>query len=620
MVEPKLPYAVVGILADDDNHHRLFSFPERRYILMKNIPLNAVLFAVILAVSVSADENTDRLRAARACLARKGEVYFSFPVGRADRIDGRPLLGELTRFVSFHRYDKGIMYAYANAREFDRFLTYGISYTVLPHPGEESGAALFRMAKSTATPGQGWNSYPTYPAYEAMMNGFGEEYPDKCRIKQIGTTVKGRKLLFAIISSEVNTPAKKPRFMYTSSMHGNETTMYVNLLRMIDYLLNNYSTDTYVKKLLDSIEIWICPLENPDGTYASGDNSVNGATRSNGNNVDLNRNYPCFAPAPEGGPHPDGNTVYEPETEAMMQQLDTFQFVMSGNFHGGTEVLNYPWDARVKVHVDDDWMRFVYRRYVDTVQAVKPSYMTSLDNGITNGYAWYPAYGSRQDYMTHSAFGREVTIEVSTPQLLPAADLPAYWDYNYKAMLQLMEQTLFGIRGTVTDSITNKPLRARVFVKDHDTDADSSFTMSGQVFGDYYRPIYHGTWTVEYSCTGYKPKTVADVRVTDNTATTVDVELCPLVIAASHRLAAKQSFRFGIAGARFPLISRNAPPARVALYAINGTCIRRFTAIGETLEWDGRDDAGTMVANGCYYVECSGNGPRSAAGFVYSRR
>jgi len=42
------------------------------------------------------------------------------------------------------------------------------------------------------------------------------------------------------------------------------------MLRLADYLLENYTSDLKVKDLVDNLEIWINPLANPDGTYNSG--------------------------------------------------------------------------------------------------------------------------------------------------------------------------------------------------------------------------------------------------------------------------------------------------------------------------------------------------------------
>ena len=67
--------------------------------------------------------------------------------------------------------------------------------------------------------------------------------------------------------------------------------------------------------------------------------------------------------------------------------------------------------------------------------------MSDYDNGITNGYAWYEVNGGRQDYMNYFRHCREVTIEISNTKLLPASQLVAHWNYNYRSLLNYIDQS-----------------------------------------------------------------------------------------------------------------------------------------------------------------------------------
>ncbi|MCK4407849.1 MAG: T9SS type A sorting domain-containing protein, partial [Bacteroidales bacterium] len=311
-----------------------------------------------------------------------------------------------------------------------------------------------------------------------------------------------------------------------STMHGDETAGYVLMLRLIDYLLSNYGSNDRITDMVDNIEIWINPLANPDGTYAGGNNTVYGATRTNANGVDLNRNYPD----PEDGPHPDGNP-WQPETIAFMDLAEDHDFVLSCNIHSGIEVCNYPWDTWYPRHADDDWWIFVCREYADSAQFYSPyGYMTALNNGITNGYDWYTIAGGRQDYMTYFHQCREFTLELSDIKILPANQLPAFWDYNYRSFLNYIEQINYGIRGIITDSITGDPIEAEVYIDGHDI--DSSWVYSSLPIGNYYRPIYAGTYEITYSAQGYFPKTKSNVIAFNRNTTYVHIQLAPGTLIA----------------------------------------------------------------------------------------
>ncbi|HBS87689.1 MAG: hypothetical protein A2W91_15610 [Bacteroidetes bacterium GWF2_38_335] len=446
------------------------------------------------------------------CLDKKGEVYFTFEMDNAESV------ADLTRIVSIDNIKDNQVFAYANLKEFLKFLSFKIDYTVLEHPGDRiKNPAMYDGSKGIWD----FDTYPTYTEYETMMYSFQTNYPGICKIVQVGTSVDGRKLLYAKISDNVNTREAEPRFMYSSSMHGDETTGYVLMLRLINYLLENYGGDAEVNNLVNNMEIWIMPLENPDGTYAGGNTTVAGATRYNANNVDLNRNYPNFVE----GDHPDGE-AWQPEALALMGFTDTVHFVLSANFHGGTEVVNYPWDTKAGLHADDAWWYYVSRNYADVVHNYGPAdYFEGYDDGITNGYAWYQALGSRQDYMTYNRYGREFTLEISDVKTVDASELQNHWNYNYRSLLAYIKEGLFGLNGIVTDSITHEPLEAMVYIDGHDL--DNSHVYSELPHGDYYRMLNEGNYDVTYSCPGYRSKTIS-VNITNGIETILDVELANL--------------------------------------------------------------------------------------------
>ncbi|MGA2824174.1 MAG: M14 family zinc carboxypeptidase, partial [Bacteroidales bacterium] len=449
---------------------------------------------------------------------KNGEIYFSFQIFDRDEIPG------LTKIISIDNVKGNDVYAYANRKEFNRFLDLGYTYIILPHPGTLLSESELNMGGNQKSPHSGtvWNFYPTYTQYVAYMQGFASDYPAICRLDTLGTTIQGRLLLAVKLSDSVNVNRGKPEFFYTSSMHGDETCGYILMMHLIDSLLSGYGSVTRITNLLNNYQIYINPLANPDGTYHGGNNTVNGAQRYNANGVDLNRNFPD----PAAGPHPDGN-VWQMETMAFMHYDSIHHFVMSANFHGGNEVVNYPWDTWAKLHADDTWFRFVSREYADTAHVYSPAgYMTDLDNGITNGYAWYTITGGRQDYTTYFHYGREVTIELSYIKILPASQLISYWNYNKRSFLDYAEECSYGINGQVTDTVTENPIKAKVFITGHDIDNSWEFSKANN--GWYYRPIAQGTWALTFTCVGYYPKTINGINVVNRNTTRLNVRMVPL--------------------------------------------------------------------------------------------
>ncbi|NUN09124.1 MAG: hypothetical protein HUU54_08105 [Ignavibacteriaceae bacterium] len=467
---------------------------------MKKIVLNLVFFAALILPQ----------ELPPGYFLKEHELYFSFAN------PGKTVLEKLNRMISLDKVTADSVYAYCVEDEFDEFISMGIPWQKLPRP-----STLYEARMSSSVEGiMDWDTYPTYDAYVQLMLQFAEQYPSLCKLYEAGTTVQNRKIYFVKISDNAAVAEPEPDVMYSSSIHGDETTGYVLMLRLINYLLTNYGTNAEVTELVNGLEIWINPLANPDGTYRSGNTTVNGATRSNANNVDLNRNFPD----PAAGPHPDGK-AWQPETLTMTSFMPNINFVISGNFHGGVEVLNYPWDTWVRRHPDDAWLIYISRRYADTVHRYAPSnYLTYLNNGITNGYDWYRITGGRQDYFTYFRRGREITFEISNTKLLPASQLPAHWDYNYRSLLQYLKNALYGLRGIVTD-IYGNPIKAKITVLSHD--ADNSEVFSDSLLGNYHRLLAAGTYTVTVSADSHITQTFNNVVIANQAATYLDLQLIP---------------------------------------------------------------------------------------------
>jgi PKD repeat protein len=448
------------------------------------------------------------------------EIYFEFD------FTSKSQMSELTKIISIDHGSTNLkVKAYANKKGFTKFLQYNIDYTLLLRPNQTS--AEVKMLKGDESIRAAVGAYPTYPAYIAMMQQFAVDYPSLCTYYDLGTLPSGRKIVALKISDNPGANENEPSFLYTSSMHGDEIAGYPMMLSLIDYLLSNYGSNTRVTNMVNSIEIWINPLANPDGTYASGDLTVSGATRFNINGIDLNRNYPD----PQDGLHPDGE-VYQPETEIFMGFADTMDFVMAANFHGGAEVTNYPWDTWNINHADQNWWIDQCTRYTDTCQLNgSPGYMDDLFSGsipgVTNGFDWYEVDGGRQDYTQWWNQCRELTVELSAIKIIPDAELINHYNYNVRSLLNFMESSLYGIRGVITDNCTGLPVKAKVFISGHDF--DSSFVYSSADVGNYHRPIAAGTYNITYSAPGYASQTISGVNVAGyNSIATVNVVMVQL--------------------------------------------------------------------------------------------
>ena len=484
-----------------------------------------IITVLLLAVSMVFGQTKSDLQFIEQTLENRGEVVLRFPHN-----GNRELVRELNHIMSIDKVNDTYAEAYANRAEYEQFKTYGIEYEPVYEYYRQTRA--LNMATSVAQMAN-WDRYPTYAVYLEMMQNYAQNYPTLCKMDTLGYSVYGRPIINMTISDNVGVDEDEPEFWWSSTMHGDETSGWYFLIRLVDDLLTKYGTDPQITNLVNNVEIYISPLTNPDGTfYQSNDGtSIQGARRYNYNTVDLNRNFPFVTnTASHTAQYPN-----EPEITMMTAYADAHNFVMSANCHGGDECMNYPWDEDGWTHArhpnpDDDWWEYISWMFVDTVHAINSSRFTgpsdvSGSNGVTKGSEWYSIDGGRQDYMNYYKHIKETTVEFTTTKLLGSENLNTYWGYYRKSILNYTEQVLYGFRGIVTDGCTNQPLSdVKVFINNHDADGTEVYT--ADPVGDYHRPIYAGTYSVTFSKEGYTSQTF-EITTQNMACQRLDVTLYP---------------------------------------------------------------------------------------------
>lgn len=271
-----------------------------------------------------------------------------------------------------------------------------------------------------------WDRYPTYYCYLEMMQQWADQFPSLCHLDTIGRSVNNRLILCMVLTGSDEDVAKedRPEFFYSSTIHGDEVAGFHFMLHLIDTLLHSYGTSVPLTQLMNSTIVYINPLANPDGTYFHSNYTVQGSRRDNYNGIDLNRNYP--------NPFRSiAKSVVEPENQAMIEYVDAHNFRLGANLHGGSEVMNYPWDSFTSAqrsHPHHIWWQNVCKRFVDTVRTVDNNRFRDVcPSGVICGGDWYVIYGGRQDYFNYYNNLYEMTMEVSTSKTLASERLPFYW-------------------------------------------------------------------------------------------------------------------------------------------------------------------------------------------------
>ena len=373
----------------------------------------------------------------------------------------------------------------------------------------------FRAWREYGPGTKGVNSWPTFEEFTARIQAIANSYPSIVRMISLGKTVQGRDLWCLKISDYPDIEEDEPEFRYLSTMHGNEGVGTEMTIRLAEQLTLSYGSDPNLTNYVNEMEIWLCPIYNPDG-YVN-------FSRYNAHGEELNRDFPD--PITNPTTCAGVKAGCEPETSAYMNFGSTHTFVMGANYHTGALVVNYPWDGSGHNPVDSPDNNLYYTYSVDYARRNSMIWNGGFTNGVTEGWRWYTIRGGIQDWAYNWHGEHHVTIELSNSQPPPFSQMDNYWNSNHDAMIFWMGRTLTGVRGKVVDARNSVPLNATLNVFQNSRSAGMPVYTDPTV-GDYHRMLLTGNYNLVANAAGYLDQS-APVSIISGTITLQDFNLCP---------------------------------------------------------------------------------------------
>jgi murein tripeptide amidase MpaA len=276
---------------------------------------------------------------------------------------------------------------------------------------------------------------PTSTARETLYEEFSRlanEHPDIVKPEIIGHSINGKPILALRITRDAREPTNpdgsRPAAAYIATQHAREWIVPEQARRLAHLFIDNYGrsgaakdtnandiaglTASELTSLVNSREIWIVPVANPDGydyTFTPGnrlwrknlhDNNGDGNITI-GDGVDPNRNFPKhWGFDNEGSSNDPATETYrgtgpasEPETQAMDALFRRVGFEFLVNYHSAAELLLYGTGFQVQTNSQDDP---IYRAFAGTptdpaIGSNPPGapdrYLSELSSGLytTNG-------------------------------------------------------------------------------------------------------------------------------------------------------------------------------------------------------------------------------------------
>jgi hypothetical protein len=358
------------------------------------------------------------------------------------------------------------------------------------------GAPMINLAIIEGLNNKNTGNYPTPEKIGDDLLKLSKKFSDIMTLFSIGKSRGGRDLWVMKISDHPNIDDTEPEVKYIGNMHGNEIVGRELLVKLIEDIGNRYySGDTEIIDLVDNTEVFIMPSMNPDGALKR--------QRGNGAWKDLNRNFPDFSTL-DNRDTPDGR---EPETMAVMIWQRNRNFSLSANFHGGTKVVNYPWDTTRAPAPLTAMTIELSEEYASKVDGFFNS--TEFPGGIVNGNAWYEVNGGMQDWSYHYHNDLQVTIELSHRKWPPYSDIPHYYSENSWSLVRFLKRVHQGL-GVKLPSNASKGKISIHRIENGRKKKVGAYRINN---GEFYKVLNQGIYEVEVTLdSGEKKSSRIDVN------------------------------------------------------------------------------------------------------------
>ncbi|SCL24229.1 Murein tripeptide amidase MpaA [Micromonospora nigra] len=218
----------------------------------------------------------------------------------------------------------------------------------------EAGTLAFPPADS---------NYHDYAELTAVVNKVVADHPTIARKISIGTSYQGRDLMAVKISDNVASDENEPEILFNSQQHAREHLTVEMAIYLLNLFTDNYNSDSRIRDIVNTRELWIVPTVNPDGSeydiatgsYRSWRKNRQPNSGSSYVGTDLNRNWGYLWGCCGGSSGSTSSDTYRgpsafsaPETQALRNFVNsrvvggTQQIKANIDFHTYSELVLWP--------------------------------------------------------------------------------------------------------------------------------------------------------------------------------------------------------------------------------------------------------------------------------------
>jgi carboxypeptidase T len=291
-----------------------------------------------------------------------------------------------------------------------------------------------------AQPADWFAEYRDYRAITARIHELAELAPDRVSVHPLATTHEGRTLWALRIAGR--SPNATP-MLINGTQHAREWIAAMTTTCVADRLVRDYDSDPAIRAFVDSTELWVVPVVNPDGyQYSWASDRYWRKNRHGAHGVDLNRNY-SVGWGGSGSSGSERSQVYrgerefsEVESSALRDLAKREQIAMHVDFHSFGQLVMYPWMYTATPVKDRDRYAAIGDRMASAMFAQHETRYR-----LVSGVETSPTGGTMTDWMYGEAGALSYTVELrprgGSGFVLPPEQIRPTCDEGLAAVLAL---------------------------------------------------------------------------------------------------------------------------------------------------------------------------------------
>jgi len=282
--------------------------------------------------------------------------------------------------------------------------------------------------------------YHTYIEMISELQNLTAAHPDITKLVALRQTYENRTIWAVKLSDNVSVEEAEPNITILGGIHARELIGVEVPLYILEYLVNNYSSNASIRRLIDGTQMWFLPMLNPDGhvfVEQSGDWRKNRRPYPGGIGVDLNRNFGHLwgieashdASAEDYcGPGP----FSENETQAVRDLATVHPMAAAVSYHSGAAAILYPWgNSEDQSSVDPRLPSLALNMSLAMPEGRR--YTPMMARGL------YTATGDTDDYFYANLSMLPFTVELSAAYRPPETQVAQICADNLPAAVRLID-------------------------------------------------------------------------------------------------------------------------------------------------------------------------------------